>query len=81
MDYEGMIYVYELPEKMAPPGFRFNGPAPVQFANIDFMNNPPADFSDEQLRRFVLEKRYTIAGKRYLILSQGGVNRSIIVEP
>ena len=79
MEYEGMIYVYELPEVMAPSGFRFNGPAPVQFNNIDYMNNP-TDLSDKQVREFIQGKLYIRRGKRYLILSKGGVNRCIMVE-
>ena len=65
-----MIHVYKIPQKRSN-GYCFNGPVPIEFGNVDWMDDPEPKIPREEIERWLQQKMYFTAAKsgdRFLVL-------------
>jgi hypothetical protein len=78
-----MICVYRIPEKLVN-GYCFNGPVPITFGNIDWMDTPPEqDATRDDVERFLRRKTYVSAaapGTRFLVLCEERADLTFVIR-
>lgn len=52
-----MIHVYIVPRKRSN-GYCFGGPVPIQFENVDWMDDPPPEIGSERVKEDIMQKIY-----------------------
>lgn len=75
---EEMLYIYQLPPRLSD-GYCFGPGKPIVFLNVDWFQVTPEQ-DREELKKFILSKRYIKPGFKYLVLIPS-LSETFLVEP